>query len=163
VKTFSAAKLLAVAGAALVVEMTLLSDLAWAGARPDLLVPIVVFAALFAPESSPALGIAWAVGLMRDLGTAGPLGQFALIYLVIGWTIAACRPFLFREHPLTQAAVGAAGAAAAGLASAACTSAFAGGVPLALCLTRTAASALATALLAPVAVTLLSRTRLLVR
>jgi len=163
VKSFGVVRLLGVAAAALVVEMTLLADLAWAGARPDLLVPIVVFAALFAPEPSHAFGMAWGIGLMRDLGTAGPLGQYALIYLVLAVSISSMRSFLFREHPLTQAAVGGLGAAAAGLASAACTAAFAGGIPLSLCIARTASSAFATALLAPVAVTLLSRTRFLVR
>ena len=162
-KNYGPVRLLAVAAAALVLEMTLLSDMAWAGARPDLLVPIVAFAALFAADPSGALGSAWAIGLMRDLGTAGPLGQFALIYLVIAWSISGLRPLLFREHPLTQAAVGGVAAAAAGLASAACTAAFAGGLPLGLCFARTGASALATALLAPVAITLLSRTRFLVR
>ena len=162
-KNFGVVRLFAVAAAALVLEMTLLANVAWAGARPDLLVPVVAFAALFASETSLAFGSAWAIGLMRDLGTAGPLGQYALIYLVIAWTISALRPLLFREHPLTQAAVGGLSAAAAGLASAACTSAFAGGIPLSLCFMRTGASAFATALLAPVAITLLSRTRFLVR
>ena len=152
--------LLAVAAAALVLEMTILANVAWAGARPDLLVPVVAFAALFAADSGLALGTAWAAGLLRDFGTAGPLGQFALIYLVIAWAIHNSRPYLFREHPLTQAALGAAGAVAAALASAACTAAFAGGVPLGLVFVRTASSAFATALLAPVVVTLLSRTRL---
>jgi len=163
VKNIDAVRLMAVAVAALVVEMTLLANVAWAGARPDLLVPVVAFAALFAAEPSHAYGMAWAVGLLRDLGTAGPLGQYALIYLVLAATLASLRSLLFREHPLTQAAVGGLGAAAAGLASAACTAAFAGGIPLTLCLARTASSAFATALVAPVAVTLLSRTRLLVR
>ncbi len=162
-KGYGAARLLAVAAAALIVETTLLADVAWAGARPDLLVAVVAFAALFAPEPAGALGMAWAVGLMRDLATAGPLGQYALIYLVIGWSISGLRPLLFREHPLTQAAVGGIAAGIAGLASAACTSAFTGGIPLGLCLARAGASALATAVLAPIAITLLSRTRLLVR
>ncbi len=160
---YDAFRLLAVAAAALVVELTMLTNVAWAGARPDLLVPVVAFAALFAPDPSRALGLAWGAGLMRDLGTAGPLGQYALIYLVIAWTIAGLRPLLFREHPFTQALVGGGAAAAAGLASAACTAAFTGGIPLGLCFARAGASALATALLAPVAITLLSRTRLLVR
>lgn len=162
-KAYSGAALIAAACASLVVEATLLSGLAWGGARPDLLLTIVLFAALFAPEPPVALGTAWAAGLIRDLGSAGPLGQFALIYLVIAWTVVGCRPYLFREHPLTQAALGAAGAIVAGLASAACTSAFTGGVPLGLAVWRTAGSAAATAILAPAAVTLLSRTRLLVR
>ena len=162
-KGYNGARLLAVAAAALVVELTLLANIAWAGARPDLLVPVVAFAALFAAEDSRAYGLAWAVGLMRDLGTAGPLGQYALIYLILAVSICSMRSFLFREHPLTQAAVGGLGAAAAGLASAACTAAFTGGIPLGLCIARTASSAFATALLAPVAVTLLSRTRFLVR
>ena len=161
-KNYSAVRLLAVAAAALVVELTLMSGLAWAGARPDLLVPIVAFAALFASEPSRALGSAWAIGLLRDLGTAGPLGQYALIYLIIAWSITALRPLLFREHPLTQAAVGGVAAAIAGLAAAACTAAFAGGIPLGLVLARTFSSALITALVAPLAVTMLSRNRFLV-
>jgi len=163
VNSFSPVRLLAFAAAALVLELTLLAHWAWAGARPDLLVPLVAFAALFAAEPSRALGSAWAIGLMRDLGTAGPLGQYALIYLVIAWSISSLRSLLFREHPLTQAAVGGVAAAIAGLASAACTAAFAGGIPLGLVFARTFSSALVTALLAPVAVTLLSRNRFLVR
>ncbi|HKS15973.1 MAG TPA: rod shape-determining protein MreD [Planctomycetota bacterium] len=161
-KNYSVVRLLAVAAAALVVELTLMSGLAWAGARPDLLVPIVAFAALFATEPSRALGTAWAVGLMRDLGTAGPLGQYALIYLVLAWSITALRPLLFREHPLTQVAVGGIAAAFAGLAAAACTAAFTGGIPLTLVLARTLSSAAITALVAPLAVTVLSRNRFLV-
>jgi rod shape-determining protein MreD len=163
VKTYSIPWLLAIAAAALAVELTLLSNVAWAGARPDLLIPVVIFAALFAAEPSHVLGTAWVAGLMRDLGTAGPLGQYALIYLVIAWILSGARTYLFREHPLTQAAVGAGGAAVAGLASAACTAAFVGGIPLGLCFARTSVSALATALVAPVAVTILSRSRFLVR
>ena len=156
-------RLLAVAVAALVVETTLLSEFAWAGARPDLLVPVIAFAALFAAEPSRALFAAWGAGLLRDLGTAGPLGQHALIYLVLAWAIAGLRPLLFREHPLTQAAVGAIAGAVAALASAACTAAFAGGVPLGLCFARAGSSALVTALVAPVAITLMSHSRFLVR
>ena len=162
-KTYSTPWLLAIAAAALVVELTVLANFAWAGARPDLLIPVVVFAALFAAEPSQALATAWAAGLIRDLGTAGPLGQYALIYLVIAWILASARTYLFREHPLTQAAVGAGGAAVAGLASAACTAAFTGGIPLSLCFARTSVSALVTAVVAPVAVSALSRTRFLVR
>ena len=162
-KNYGSVRLLAVGVAALVLEMTLLADAGWAGSRPDLLVATVTFAALFSAEPSQALGSAWALGLLRDLATAGPLGQYALIYLVIGWTIAGLRPVLFREHPFTQAAVGGIAAGLAGVASAACTSAFAGGVPLGLCLARSGASAAATALLAPVVITLLARTRFLVR
>lgn len=162
-KTYSTAGLLFLAAAALVVETTLFAHVSWAGARPDLLMPVVIFAALYFPDPSRAFGASWGVGLLRDLGSAGPLGQYALIYLVIAVTISSMRPLLFREHPFTQAAVGGIGAGVAGLASAACTAAFAGGVPLGLCLARAGVSALATALVAPVAVFLLSRNRLLVR
>jgi len=162
-KSYGSLRLLAIGAAALVLEMTLLADVAWAGARPDLLVSLVAFAALFAAEPSPALASAWALGLLRDLATAGPLGQYALIYLVIGWTITGLRPVLFREHPFTQAAVGGIAAGIAGLASAACTSAFTGGVPLGMCLVRSGSSAAVTALLAPFLITLLARVRFLVR
>jgi rod shape-determining protein MreD len=162
-KTYSTAGLLILAAAALVVETTLLSRVAWAGARPDLLMPAILYAALFFPDPSRAMGAAWGVGLLRDLGSAGPLGQYALIYLVVAVSIAGARSFLFREHPFTQAAVCGLGAGAVGLASAACTAAFAGGVPLGLCFLRAGVSALATALLAPVAVYFLSRNRLVVR
>jgi rod shape-determining protein MreD len=163
VKTYSTAALLFIAAAALVVETTLLARVAWAGARPDLLMPVIIFATLFFPDPSRALGAAWGVGLLRDLGSAGPLGQYALIYLVIAVAVSSMRPLLFREHPFTQAAVAGIGAGIAGLASAACTAALAGGVPLGLCFARAGVSALATALVAPVAIFLLSRNRLLVR
>ena len=162
-KTYSTAGLLLLAAAALVVETTLLSGVAWAGARPDLLMPVVMFAALFFPDPSRALGAAWGAGLLRDLGSAGPLGQYALIYLVVAFCMAGARGMIFREHPLTQAAVGGIGAGAAGLASAACTAAFTGGVPLGLCFARAGVSALATALVAPIAIYMLSRNRLVVR
>jgi rod shape-determining protein MreD len=162
-KTFGTFRILLVAAVALVFETALLANAGWAGGRPDLLVPVVCFAALFAAEPAQALGIAWGAGLLRDLGTAGPLGQYALIYLALAWALVGLRTLLFREHPLTQAVVGGVGAALAGLASAACTSALAGGIPLGLALARAAGSALLTALLAPVLVTLLARARFLVR
>jgi len=156
-------RILLVASVALIVETALLTNTGWAGGRPDLLIPIVCFAALFAAEPAQALWISWGVGLLRDLGTAGPLGQYALIYLAIAWVLVGVRTLLFREHPITQAAVGGACAGLAGLASAACTSAFDGGIPLGLALSRSLGSALITALLAPVLVSLMARARFLVR
>jgi len=54
--------------------------------RPDLFVILVAFAALRAPagRETDALVLCWLTGLAKDLLSAGPVGQYALLCLAAG-------------------------------------------------------------------------------
>jgi rod shape-determining protein MreD len=159
----STPKVLLLAGACLVAELTLLDDLAWLGGRLELLLLVAVFAALFARDRRQALLTCWLVGLVKDLGSAGPLGLHAVLFLGVGWTIHGIKQLLFRESAVMQAGVAAAGCAAVAVATALFVSVTVGGVPPSLWLTKTVMSALVTALLAPAFVRLLLTANFLVR
>jgi rod shape-determining protein MreD len=70
----------------------------WAasGWRPDLFVILAVFAVLRAPpgRAAGALALCWMTGVAKDLLSAGPVGQYALLYLAAGTGIARVRPAL---------------------------------------------------------------------
>ena len=141
----------------------MLDDLAWHGARIELLLILACFAALFARDRRQALLACWIIGLLKDLGSAGPLGLHAGLFLVTGWIILSVKQILFRESILMQAGVAAAGCAGVGIATALVVSLTVGGIPASLWITKTLMSAAATALLAPLVVQLLLRARFLVR
>ena len=75
--------------------------------RPDLFVILVAFAALRAPpgHSAEALTLCWMTGLAKDLLSAGPLGQYALLYLAAGAAIARARPALGARSAAAGAAL----------------------------------------------------------
>lgn len=68
--------------------------------RPDLFVILAVFAALRA-EARTALPLCWLTGLAQDLLSAGPPGQYALLYLAAGAAIVAGRAKLDSRSALT--------------------------------------------------------------
>ena len=96
---------------ALAAEMTVLSTTRLWGCRLELLLLLACFAALFARDAQQAAWAAWTLGILKDIGGAGPTGLYALLFLAIGVGIHRLRHLLFREHPVTQAAVAFAGAA----------------------------------------------------
>ncbi|MBI4564997.1 MAG: rod shape-determining protein MreD [Planctomycetes bacterium] len=151
------------AATALLMELLVLTDVGGEGVRPDLLLPFVCFAALFASDRAQALGTAWILGALRDTTSAGPLGLYALIYLALAWAMAEVRLLIFREHPLVQALLAGGSAGITALAAAAWSAAFAGGVPFLTVLLRTSIGAALTALAAPPVLFLLTRRRALVR
>jgi rod shape-determining protein MreD len=162
-KGINTAKLVLLAFAALAAEVTVLDDLAWFGARVELLFVIACFAALFARDRRQALITCWIVGLVKDVGSASAFGLHALLFLLAGWVITSLKQIVFRESIATQVAVAAAGCAAVGVASALAVSIGAGSIPASLWLTKTLFSALVTALVAPILMQTLAQTKFMVR
>jgi rod shape-determining protein MreD len=81
----------------------------WAapGWRPDLFLILTVYAALRAPpgRAASALALCWMTGLAKDLLSAGPVGQYALLYLAAGAAIARVRPALGARSAAAGAAL----------------------------------------------------------
>ena len=71
--------------------------------RPDPVLLLAIFAAARA-EPAEALGFCWAAGLARDLLSAGPLGQYALLYLAVGMGMAQLRKLIDARLAIVQAA-----------------------------------------------------------
>ena len=144
---YSSAKLLVLAAVALAFELTLLERWSLKGARPEALLSLACFAALFARDSSQGLLVSWLIGLMKDLGSAGPLGLHALLFLGAGWVVLQIRQVLYRESPLTQLAVTFIAACWVNIAAAIVVAVTVGGIPPGVLLGRTLLSALLTALM----------------
>jgi len=142
---YSTAKLLILGAVALAFELTLLERWSLKGARPEALLSLACFAALFARDSSQGLIASWMIGLLKDLGSAGPLGLHALLFLGAGWVVLQIRQVLYRESPLTQVAVTFIAACWVNLAAAIVVAVTVGGIPLGVLLGKTALSALLTA------------------
>ena len=75
--------------------------------RPDLFVVLVAYAASRVPpgRDADALALCWLTGLAKDLLSAGPLGQYALLYLAVGAMIGRMRPALDSRSALSGAAL----------------------------------------------------------
>jgi rod shape-determining protein MreD len=86
---------------AVVVQSTLAPRFALWGLRPDWLLALVLFAALFAP-SRDALLASWILGLLADLMSLERCGVQALTYLLVAWVTVLLREYLFRYRLLTQ-------------------------------------------------------------
>lgn len=160
---YSTAKLAAWGIVALAAEVTLLEAWSVQGARPEALLALACFAALFARDSAQGLLACWGIGLLKDAGSSGPLGLHALLFAVAGWAVLQVRQVLFRESPLTQLAVGFLAACWVNLAAAAFVSITAGSVPPGVLAARTLLSALFTALLMPPLLLFLGRAKWAVR
>lgn len=71
--------------------------------RPDLFLVLAVFI-LARVEGPEALALCWGTGLAKDLLSAGPLGLYALLYLVAGLACARLRgAFNTRQVPVYTA------------------------------------------------------------
>jgi rod shape-determining protein MreD len=70
-------------------------------AAPNLVLPIVIFLALFVPRDPALLG-AYIIGLTQDVISEEPLGMHALVYGVVALFVRATQPMLYREHWMTQ-------------------------------------------------------------
>lgn len=90
--------------AALTLQAALAPQLALFGARPDLLLVVATFFALYARPRDAVLG-AWIIGLLADLMSIERLGFFALSYLGIALLVSGLREYLFRYRGTTQFAV----------------------------------------------------------
>ena len=144
---YSTGKLALLAAAALAFELTLLDTWSVAGARAELLLSLACFAALFARDSGQGLLASWLIGLLKDLGSAGPLGLHALLFLGAGAVVLHLRQILFRESPLTQLGVTFVAACWVNLATAIVVSISVGGIPFGVMVGKTLLSALLTAVI----------------
>lgn len=142
---YSTGKLAMLAAAALAFELTLVETWSVGGARAELLLSLACFAALFARDSGQGLLASWLIGLLKDLGSAGPLGLHALLFLGAGWVVLQIRQILFRESPLTQLGVTFVAACWVNLATAIVVSISVGGIPFGVMVGKTLLSALLTA------------------
>lgn len=149
-------KLIALAAVGLAFEMTV-------AGRVEVLFLLACFAALFARDPKQGLATAWIIGLFKDLGSANPLGLHAFLFLAAAWALLHLRPFVFREHPLTQVLVVFSGVVVVDVLVAVFVSIFVGGLPFVTIVVKTLGAALFTSLLAPVVIGAFSRIRWLVR
>ena len=142
---YSTGKLALLAAAALAFELTLLETWSVGGVRAELLLSLACFAALFARDSGQGLLASWLIGLMKDLGSAGPLGLHAMLFLGAGWVVLQIRQILFRESPLTQLGVAFVAACWVNVAAAILVSISVGGIPFGVIVGKTLLSGLLTA------------------
>jgi rod shape-determining protein MreD len=145
---YSTAKLLLLGAVLLACELTVLDRWAVKGVRPEALLSLACYAALFARDSSQGLLASWLLGLLKDAGSAGPLGLYALLFLGAGAVVLQVRQILFRESPLTQLAVAFIAACWVNLAAAVVVAIGVGGIPIGVIVGKTLLSALLTAGLA---------------
>ena len=142
---YRTSKLLFLGAVLLACELTVLDRWAVQGARPEVLLSLACFAALFARDSSQGLVASWLIGLLKDAGSAGPLGLHALLFLGAGAVVLQIRQILFRESPLTQLAVTFIAACWVNLAAALLVALTVGGIPIGVIVGKTLLSALLTA------------------
>jgi rod shape-determining protein MreD len=82
--------------------------LRWRGAQPNLVLLAAVFVALNAPRDAALLGC-FIMGLLQDLLSQQPPGLFALSYGLTAVLATAAHHVVAREHPLTHFIVALAG------------------------------------------------------
>ena len=73
--------------------------------RPDCLIILMVFVAVRA-RGKRALGVCWTLGLVRDMLSGGPLGGYALLYLIAGLAVLRVRATVNLRPVPAQAPVG---------------------------------------------------------
>lgn len=70
-------------------------------AAPNLVLPVIIFIALYAPRDAALLGT-YIVGLMQDMISTVPLGTHALVYAAVTAAVRMTQPTIQREHWLTH-------------------------------------------------------------
>lgn len=160
---FSSIRLLILAIPALAIELSLGERVSVWGGRPEPLLLLACFAAMFAKEAKQGLALAWVFGLLKDLGTTMPLGFHALVFAVLAYLLLTARQVLFREHPLMQSGIVFFAAMIVSVFAAIQVCLFAGGIPFGVLALKTIMGALLSALLAPVVMGALLRWRSFLR
>ena len=107
--------LAAVLVVAVVVQSTVLAGVRLAGARPDLLVLVVVAVAM-ASEATTGAVFGFVTGLVADLLFDLPVGVSALVYTAAGFAVGTVRVYVTSHRPLVHLVL----AGAASLASVWC-------------------------------------------
>jgi rod shape-determining protein MreD len=90
-----------VAVGALFMQVAVFSGLEVGGARPEMVLLIVLFFALHMKEREAAV-MAWVLGLLQDLLSGGVLGIHALSFMVVALVASRFREEIFFGHILTQ-------------------------------------------------------------
>lgn len=160
---FSTTKIAFWAAVALAAELTLLESWSIKGVRAEALLSLACFAALFARDSRQGLLASWMIGLFKDVGSAGPFGLHALLFLGAGWVVLQVRTVLFKESPLTQLAVVFLAACWVNAAAALFVCVTSGGIPFGVIVGKTLLSAVLTAGLTPFLHFALANVRWMVR
>ncbi|MBI2899661.1 MAG: rod shape-determining protein MreD [Planctomycetes bacterium] len=147
---YGSARLLLLALVAFAVETTFAERITFLGGRPEFLLTLGCFAALFSARPGQGFATAWLLGLAKDCGSALPLGLHAFLFLAIAWAIQLLRQAVFREHPLVQCGTVFFAALASSLVTGAFVCLFTGGVPFWTLAGKALAGALLSAAAAPV-------------
>jgi rod shape-determining protein MreD len=71
------------------------------GAKPDLVLLAVIYIAINAPREAALLG-AFLMGVMVDLVGLHPLGLYAFGYGLVAMFVVSTQEIVYREHPLTH-------------------------------------------------------------
>ena len=160
---YSTTKVTLLACVLLALELTLLDLFSVKGARPEPLLTLACFAALFARDSRQGLMASWIIGLVKDLSSAGPWGLHALLFLATGAVVLQIRQVLYREFAVTQLVVSFVAAWWVNVAAAIFVSVTVGGIPFGVILGRSFLSATLTAVSTPVLLYFIRRMKWLVR
>jgi rod shape-determining protein MreD len=91
-------------GLGLLLEAFRLTALGRMAAHPDLLLGVVVLVGLYRPSPAGALA-GFGLGLLRDLSYGNAPGVEMLPLTLVGWTVDAIGPVVYRESLLTQAVI----------------------------------------------------------
>ena len=100
---------------AVLIQSTVLARLRLAGARPDLLVLVVVSVAVATDPTTGAV-FGFVAGLVSDLLFDLPVGVSALVYTAVGFAVGTVRVYVTSHRPLVHLVL----AGAASLASVWC-------------------------------------------
>lgn len=72
------------------------------GFCPDIFA-LLMLLAVFRASAEKALPLAWGVGLLKDLMSAGPLGEYSVMYLAVGFVLIKIRSVLSVRLAMVQA------------------------------------------------------------
>ena len=89
---------------AIAVQIGLGAFVRYHGAQPNFVLLAVVFIALHAPRDAALLGC-FCMGLLQDLVTQQPPGLYALSYGLAGIVVAGSHHAVSKEHPLSHFAL----------------------------------------------------------
>lgn len=160
---YTTAKVALLAAVLLAFEVTLFETLSFRGARAEPLLTLACFTALYARDSRQGMLASWIVGLLKDLGSAGPFGLYALLCLAACIVILRIKQVFWRGHAITQLFVAFVAAFGVNAAAALFVSVTAGSIPLATVLAKTLLSAAFTAAVTPLLLFLITQAKWLVR
>ncbi len=98
------ARFILCAAAVFLVQTTVVHRFTHGTLRPDLVLLLAAFVALEA-DAPAALACAFCLGLLRDLGSAGPLGATSLVLVPATGILVMLRSHLLRDSPWTDLAL----------------------------------------------------------